>query len=91
MVIAQAKVGFNLTVDSYQPVINNPVEDDYIYGGDENNKLDPTPSEPESSSNTKFDLGKAIGITISVLSGIVLTYVFYVLITKIYKLIKETK
>ena len=91
MVIAQAKVGFNLTLDSYHPVINDPVDDDYIYGGDENNKLDPTPSTPEGSNNTKFDLGKAIGITISVLSGIVITYIVYVLIIKIYELVKEKK
>ena len=91
MVIAQAKVGFNLTLDSYHPVINNPVDDDYIYGGDENNKLDPTPSTPEGADNIKFDLGKAIGITISVLSGIVITYIAYILIMKIYELVKEKK
>ena len=89
LVIAQAKVGFNLTLDSYQPVINNPVDDDYIYGGDENNKLDPTPSTPDGKSSTKFDLGKAIGITISVLSGIVIAYIVYILIMKIYTLVKE--
>ena len=89
LVIAQAKVGFNLTIDSYHPIINNPVDDDYIYGGDENNKLDPTPSTPEKSNNTKFDLGKAIGITISVLSGIVICYIIYILIKKIYDLVKE--
>ena len=89
LTIAQAKVGFNLTLDSYQPVINNPVDDDYIYGGDENNKLDPTPSTPDGKSSTKFDLGKAIGITISVLSGIVIAYIVYILITKIYTLVKE--
>ncbi|MCR5224071.1 MAG: hypothetical protein K6C11_02875 [Bacilli bacterium] len=88
MIISQGRVGFNLTVDSYTPKINDSVDDDYEYGGDENNKLDPTPTQPESSDNTKFDLGQAIGITISVLSGIVILYVVYVLITKIYKLMK---
>ncbi len=89
LAVGTAKVGFNLTKDSYVPDKLPTADDDYIYGGDENNKLDDTPTEKPIVNNTKFNLGKAVGITLSVLSGIVILYVIYYLGTKIYELIKE--
>ena len=87
-ICVQAKVGFNYTVDSYTPHIEDSVDDDYIYGGDEDNKLDDTPTEKEIISSTKFDAGKVIGIIFSIVFGIVILYLGYVLIIKIYEIVK---
>ncbi len=80
-------VGFDLTVDSYTPVIKDNTDDDYIYGGDENNKLDSTPTQP--GEDTDFNVGKIIGYVISAIIFIVLAYVIYILVKQIMKILKK--
>ncbi len=83
----QGYVGFNLTNDDFIPVVNDPVDDDYIYGGDENNKLDPTPTQP--TTQAEFNPGVIIGYALSAIILIIMVYVIYVIIKNFIKIYKK--
>ena len=83
----QGYVGFNLTNDDFIPVVNDPVDDDYIYGGDENNKLDPTPTQP--STQAELNPGVIIGYALTAIILIIMVYVIYVIIKNFIKIYKK--
>ncbi|MBQ9124816.1 MAG: hypothetical protein IJY14_03905 [Acholeplasmatales bacterium] len=80
-------VGFDLTKDSYTPEMKDPTDDDYIYGGDENNKIDTTPTEP--GEITDFNVGEILGYIISGVLIIVLAYVIYIIGKELIKIFKK--
>ncbi len=83
---ATYQVGFNLTKESTQTPIENNTEDPAIYGGDNNNQIDETPTEPTPNSvNTPL---KIVGIVMSSILGVMGIYVIYILSKKIYKTMK---
>lgn len=80
-------VGFDLTKDSYTPEIKDPTDDDYIYGGDEDNKIDTTPTKP--GEITDFNVGEILGYIISGVLIIVLAYVIYIIGKELIKIFKK--
>ena len=78
-------VGFNLTKESTQTNLEDNVDDPSIYGGNDDVQIDDTPTEKEKNQNHAL---KIVGIIISSILFILGLYLIYLLIKRIYRIMK---
>ena len=78
-------VGFNLTKESTQTNLEDNVDDPSIYGGNDDVQIDDTPTEKETNQNQAL---KIVGIIISSILSILGLYLIYLLIKRIYRIMK---
>ena len=78
-------VGFNLTKESEHVTPQDPLDDPGIYGGNDEVQIDDTPTQPKVNENYTF---KIIGIVASSILSIMGIYIVYLLIKKIYLIMK---
>jgi hypothetical protein len=78
-------VGFNLTKESTQTNPEDNVDVPSIYGGNDEVQIDDTPTEQEVNQNQTL---KIVGIVISSILSVVGIYLIYLLIKKIYRIMK---
>ena len=99
------QVGFNLALKKEQPIdsdnptetdkpdepveIKDPVDDPAIYGGNEEVKIDDTPTKKEELKETQASKAlKIVGITSASIISVLGIYLIYILIKKIYQTMK---
>ena len=80
-------VGFNLTKESIPAEQEPDIEDPAIYGGNEETKIDDTPTQKENIQKDNKTL-KIVGISSASIISVLGIYVIYVLIKKIYQIMK---
>lgn len=79
------QIGFNLTKGKESLKPNDPIDDPSIYGGNEQTQIDDTPTKPTKEENLPF---KILGVTLSSIISIIGIYLIYLLIKKIYQIMK---
>ncbi len=85
MATCNYQVGFNLTKEKEQLTPEPSQDDPAIYGGNNETKIDDTPSTPTKNENNTF---KIVGIVISSILSVIGIYLIYLLIKKIYQIMK---
>ena len=86
MAACSYQIGFNLLKESAQINNQDNVEDPAIYGGNDEIQIDDTPTQKEKTN--EYNPFEVIGIVISIIGGILGIYIIYLLIRKIYEIMK---